>query len=808
MKKFLLSILIISIFFCCGCGASGEVVTMDSNAESSPEVTASSPIAEGDELLGLLQISELMAKNRSTLRDDYGEFSDWIELVNCSDKSLNLSGWSISDGKGQGWILPEKELAPGEFMLIFASGRSMVGDILHTDFKLSAGETVNIITPMGNVSHSLVCSVDDADVSVIQDGNPCRYPTPGFENSSQGYDAWQDSRFYTGPLIINEVVVSNIFGNSYTATGNDDWVEIKNISSKTVNLSEFYLSDQDEDYQLWRFPDMLLGPGEFALVLCNDEGSSKALRAPFDLSSSEETLYLSHGRELIDYVTLRDIPIEGSYGRVKGENGFFYFDSVSPKKDNPSGYRRVSEKPVSLSADGVFNNVGSVTVELEGKGKIYYTLDGSLPTKRSHKYTGPISIDSTTVVRAISIEDGALPSQALTLSYILNENHSLPVLSIVSDSTNDLRNLLKSKNKTLELPGSVSLYEEDGSFSIGCGISLSGHQSLELFKKSMKLSFRGVYGDSNLDYDVFDIGVEGYDSLSIRAGQDNHRTVLRQEIWQDLALEMSDLVSTQHSKFCVAYLNGKYYGIYCIKENISSQYFADQQGVSDASVDDVKVPDTMTVDFENSIFNFCKYNDLSKPENYQYICNLIDIDSYIDWAILQGSCGNVDLFRNVRFFRSSEIDGKWKSVYFDLDHAMLDDFGGDFLLGHTLPGEYWPFMSMMGYSSFSNSRMALLFTSLLSNDEFKDRFLTRYAEVYDTYLSNERILERIDHYEALLAPEIERDWTRWSAEPEQWPIYVDMLRRAVNELDWQNYVKNALCYHLNLSDEEIAHYFG
>ena len=810
MKKFVLIFLLISIFFCCGC-ASEEVVLLPDASPAPTFEVSESPDAEADPNIGLLQISELMAKNRSTLRDSDGDFSDWLEIVNRSDSSINLSGWCIGESGKESFSLPEMELGAGEYLLIFASGKDKLDTQLHTDFKLSFGESLSLFTPMGNVSHSLECISDEEDVSVVFDGSSAalsNIPSPGFENSAAGFDAWQNSLESVGPLVINEVVVSNIFPNPYPATGTDDWVELKNISSRTLDLSQFYLSDKDSDYLLWQLPNTLLGPGEYLLVHCNDEPSSKSLTAPFDLNSGSETLYLSHGRELIDFVSLRRIPIGGSYGRMDGENGFFYFDSASPKRENSDGFRRVSETPVSLGADGVFNGVDSVLAEIEGKGKIYYTLDGSLPTEKSKKYTGPISMDSTTMLRAISVEEGALPSKALTLSYIINENHTLPVLSIVSDSPLELRNLMKGKNKTIELPGSVSLYENDGAFNIDCGISLSGHQSLELFKKSLKLSFRGVYGDESLDYDVFDLGIEGYDSLAIRAGQDNHRTVFRQEIWQDLALEMTDLVPTQHSKFCAAYVNGKYYGIYCIKENISSQYFADLRGVDRDSVESTKVPDEMSPEFEDALFNFAKYNDLSIPENYDYICSIIDMDSFIDWLILQGSCCNVDLFRNVRFFRSSELSGKWESVLFDLDHAILDDFSGDFLLGHSLPGEVWPFMSLMGYSSFSNSRLSMLFTGLLDNDEFKDRFLSRYAEVYDTYLSNERILERIDHYEKLLAPEIERDWKRWSSNPDEWPEYVEMLRRAVNELDWQNYVKNSLCYHLRLSDEEIAHYFG
>lgn len=811
MKK-LLFLVLICVFLCaCSSDAVPETSVLPASPTPSASVT-SEPVAVADEDMGKIIISEVMAKNHTTLLDCNSKFSDWIELQNISDAPISLDGWRLSCDGNEAWIMPDITLDSGDFILVFASGEDIKESELHTDFKLSAGETLSLLTPNGSVSHSLTCSTDDNDVSLAySDGDfvLCSYPSPGFDNSGSGYDAWQDSRFVEGPLIINEVSVFSAPSNSTSNYEKYDWIELKNISGKSVDLSNYYLSDSRNDYKRCPLPAVTLEAGYTVTFICSKNGPEIRSLLPIELNSESESIFLSTDEGLVDYALLRNIPLEGSFGRLSNENGFFFFDHPTPNKENRSGERRISKKPVSSATDGVYNDIDSISVELLAEGKIYYTLDGSLPNKKSAVYSSPIEVDKTCVVRAVSIEEGALPSKALTLSFIMNENHSLPVVSLVADnkSSYPIGGIFKM-GKYVEHPGCISLFEEDGKFTLDCGISITGHQSLNLSKKSMKVKFRSAYENERLNYDVFDTGTALYSSLALRAGQDNHRAVFRQEIWQDLALEATDLVPTQHSKFCIVYINGEYYGIYCLKEDISRQYFADWSGgVSKDSVESVKVPDALTEDFSQTVFRYCKANDMSKDEHYEYICSVLDINSYIDWLILQGISCNVDLFRNIRFFRSAESDGLWKSVLFDLDHAMLDDYGSGFDLGKSLPGKDWPFMSLIGDSAFSSDRMSPLLLNLLKNQQFRAAFLTRYAELYDTVLSNERILERIDYYEALLAPEIARDWKRWRADAEDWEEYVDMLRRCVTELDWQNYVKDSMFRYFKVSDEEINLYF-
>ena len=77
---------------------------------------------------GKVLLSEIMDKNASVAADEDGDFSDWIEVYNASDESLDLAGWQIADRENRsGWVLPRLRLTSGERALIFASGKDRDG---------------------------------------------------------------------------------------------------------------------------------------------------------------------------------------------------------------------------------------------------------------------------------------------------------------------------------------------------------------------------------------------------------------------------------------------------------------------------------------------------------------------------------------------------------------------------------------------------------------------------------------------------------------------------------------------------------
>ena len=103
-----------------------------------------------------LVISEFVASNDESLRDQDGDSPDWIEIQNPASETVNLEGWFLTDDLDEPtkWEFPSVELGPNDFLVVFASGKDRrdPDDELHTNFALAAGgESVALVGPDGAI---------------------------------------------------------------------------------------------------------------------------------------------------------------------------------------------------------------------------------------------------------------------------------------------------------------------------------------------------------------------------------------------------------------------------------------------------------------------------------------------------------------------------------------------------------------------------------------------------------------------------------------------------------------------------------
>jgi Lamin Tail Domain/CotH kinase protein/Chitobiase/beta-hexosaminidase C-terminal domain len=145
---------------------------------------------------GTLRITEIMASNSSTISDEDGDQSDWIEIYNPSGVAVNLSGWYLTDNASEltKWAFPSVVVSPGAYLVVFASGKNRTTMPLHTNFKLSAeGEFLGLVESDGTTIASGYSPAFPAQYTDISYGEGSsgglRYfdiPTPGAANGA-GY---------------------------------------------------------------------------------------------------------------------------------------------------------------------------------------------------------------------------------------------------------------------------------------------------------------------------------------------------------------------------------------------------------------------------------------------------------------------------------------------------------------------------------------------------------------------------------------------------------------------------------------------
>ena len=121
-------------------------------------------------------INEIMSSNLSTIVDEDGNFSDWIEIYNSGEESVDLENFSLSDDLSvlDKWQFPQISIDAGHYVLIFASGKTNFDvDILHSNFKLKAsGESIYLSNSDRIIIDSLtaVKLIDDFSYGRSRDG--------------------------------------------------------------------------------------------------------------------------------------------------------------------------------------------------------------------------------------------------------------------------------------------------------------------------------------------------------------------------------------------------------------------------------------------------------------------------------------------------------------------------------------------------------------------------------------------------------------------------------------------------------------
>ncbi|MBN1132284.1 MAG: CotH kinase family protein [Bacteroidales bacterium] len=527
-------------------------------------------------------INEVCASNSDLISDIDGNFSDWIEIVNTGSESINLEGHAFSDDRRSTspWLFPEYLMNPGEYLVVFASGKDISTPPTNWKTLVNPGDIWRYHLPSSNISGWRDAGFDDGSW----------HQGPGGVGYSDGDDATTISstiavymriRFTIADISKIEAAVLHMdYDDGFVAYINGIEVGRANLNGIPPDYNTFttvdrealmYTGGKPERYDIDN-PASVFQNGEnvlavevhnvsetssdlssipFLSVLSQAESgspppdilelSANTFHTNFRLDADGDSLYLSDptGSIIDSFFVSWQFP-NHSFGRQPGNYMDWYlFEIPTPGAENSTvPYLGYSRNNLHFSREGGrFTNPFQLVLTPDNPGDpIYYSTDGSEPGTGSILYNSPITINGNTVIRASIIKENYLPGRPVTHTYITGLHAGLPVVSVSTDPYNlwdyyygiyvegpnaqpDNPHFGANYWQDWERPAHIEMVDDKDSlaFSIDAGIKIYGAWTRAHPQKSLSVFARAEYGDRKVAYKLFeDKPIDEFEAFILR----------------------------------------------------------------------------------------------------------------------------------------------------------------------------------------------------------------------------------------------------------------------------------------------------
>ena len=455
----------------------------------------------------------------------------------------------------------------------------------------------------------------------------------------------------------------------------------------------------------------------------------------------------------------------------------------------------------------------SEPVYFEGEivnGDVY---DGELTVEEREKsFVKEVTYTAPTVIRAVCVNAQGECSDVVTKTYFCRNElspstYGLDFVSIVTDRGNlydpqyGIFSNPSESGRDWERPATFTYFDREGNEKqvMNIGIRCHGGESRKFDLKSLRMYARDDYdtqkwfeadffSDSPVPAVVSDETGEAitrFKRLILRNGGNEGSTwgdyvLMRDAFIQALAVGGSNVAAQAYDPVMV-YLNGEFYGLMNIRERQDEYYIASHYNCKKEDISIIgfgyEKDGSQTaslyagaedgLEFYNQFYEFVKTNDLKDPDNYAKVCEMMDIDNYIDYVAIEVFSGNGDWPGNNckawRYNGTPEdgygLDGKLRFLLYDTDFGMG-------LYGHSPGNDYLGAAVATGHTEWPNQDgSTLLLRKLFENDEFRNRFVKRYCDRMNTDWSEKNCGELLQRMTDRISPAFALARTKYMWEP-------------------------------------------
>ncbi len=552
-------------------------------------------------------------------------------------------------------------------------------------------------------------------------------------------------------------------------------------------------------------------------------------------------------------------------------------EETTPVETVPAPTEPVS--PVFAIPGGMYDEETELYLELtpevplpEGY-KIYFTSNGQEPTKRHDEFTHSFPLlqksSGITIRAAVFDPEGNRIGPIVTQTYLRNRDNRFTGLTVVAVTANQ-NDLDGSKGifanptmsgKEWERPAHIEIFDETGALVVSQngGLRVFGGSSRILPQKSLRLVARkdGYYDDTKYNgkgsfalplfagrriedgpdagtllekYDRFILRNGGNDAFQSTAADPLQMTLLRDNVSNTFAAALAPAVTVQHSKMVAVFLNGEYYGILDMKEDVNDNYIRNVYGLptkDNITVIKSELDTGRHCDVHDNggacrfcnVWFFYEVDDGEPTEldtwlsfltdvadgklTYADIEKTIDTESFLQYCALNLYLSNTDWpHNNVRLWRYTgealegyEVtDNRWRFSLRDMDFTMNRydclvlpeiDTSADVDTFRRALGNYWTDEDTSDLYPDS-----LLLQGLLNACLQDTGFRTRFADYCRTLASDSNrdlLLGMIDSAAAGIRGEIPHHLDKWAGTIdggftlENWDNQVERMRDFVRE---------------------------